>query len=184
MCIRDRLVCSLAFSTLAEAQSSARSFTREGNISFTSDAPLEKIEAYNSKVNSAIDIATGKLEFAVLIKSFMFEKALMQEHFNENYLESDKYPKATFKGKINNLSAITFGKDGTYTAKVSGVLTIHGVSRNLTLTGPLTVNGNKASIKTSFNILLSDYNIQIPALVKDKLSNTVKVTVDCSYKKI
>lgn len=169
---------------VANAQNSGKYFTREGNISFFSDARTEKIAGQNSKVNSAIDIATGKIEFAVLIKSFMFEKALMQEHFNENYMESDQFPKATFKGSISPLSAVNFVKDGTYPVIVTGVLTIHGVSKNVTLKGPIVIKGNMASIKTSFNVLLSDYNINIPSIVKDKLNNTVKITVDCSYNKV
>ena len=90
--------------------------TKNGNIKFYSETPMETIEATNNQVNAALDTQTGDLVFKVLIKSFQFEKALMQEHFNENYMESDKMPNSTFKGKVTNLSAIDFTKEGTYEA--------------------------------------------------------------------
>ncbi|MEK7253941.1 MAG: YceI family protein, partial [Bacteroidota bacterium] len=86
-------------------------FTREGKITFVSDAAMEKIEAVTNSATSVIDMATGAVEFAVLIKGFQFKKALMQEHFNENYMESSKFPKATFKGKIDNFSSVNLKKD-------------------------------------------------------------------------
>src|SRR5690606_25912300 len=89
-------------------------FTKEGKISFSSDAPMEKIEAHNRKANSVIDAASGKMEWSVLIKAFQFEKALMQEHFNENYMESDKFPKAVFKGVIQQHDKIDWTKDGVH----------------------------------------------------------------------
>ena len=95
-------------------------------IRFYSKSQLEKIEAVNRQVNTALLVQTGDFVFRVLIKSFNFEKALMQEHFNENYLESDKYPEATFLGKIINIKDINFTKEGSYPATVEGKLTIHG----------------------------------------------------------
>lgn len=156
-------------------------FTRNANVVFDASGPLEEISANNSKVSSVIDANTGKIEFAVLIKSFVFDKALMQEHFNENYLESDKYPKSTFKGTITNISDISLSKKGTYTAKVTGKMTIHGVTKEVVATGPITVNGKSINLNATFNIKLSDYNIKVPALVKDKLSNEVKITVSGNY---
>ena len=96
-------------------QSNAQKYiTKNGNITFYSDGSLEKIEARNNQVNSALNTETGDFVFKVLMKSFVFEKALMQEHFNENYVESDKFPNAMFKGKVTNIKDITFSTSGTY----------------------------------------------------------------------
>ena len=114
---------------------SQKYFTRDGKITFLSEAPIETIEATNSKATSVIDISSGKIEFAVLIKAFHFEKALMQQHFNENYMESSKFPKATFKGKIDSVGQVDFGKDGTYEIMVSGDMTIHGICKPILAEG-------------------------------------------------
>ena len=155
-------------------------YTKTGKISFYSKAPLEEIEGKNKTVTAIIDSKSGAIQFAVQMKGFEFEKQLMQQHFNENYVESDKYPKAEFKGTITNNSGIDYTKDGTYTAKVKGKLTIHGVTKDVETTGTLKVNGGKIDANSSFNVLISDYNIKIPAIVKDKVSNSMKITVDCN----
>ncbi|MBC8172938.1 MAG: YceI family protein, partial [Chitinophagales bacterium] len=147
-------------------------------ISFYSTASVENIEAHNKKATAVVDTKTGAMEFAVLMKAFEFEKALMEEHFNENYVESDKFPKATFKGKIDNLSSVNFSKDGTYAVTVSGDLTIHGVTKATTATGNFVVSGGKITGKSEFNILLADYKIAIPAIVKDNISEKVLIVVD------
>ena len=164
--------------TLA-AFSQDKYFTKTGKIEFYSKAPMEDIEAKNKTVASVLDAKTGALQFSVLMKSFEFEKALMQEHFNENYVESGKYPKADFKGTITNNSAISYTKDGTYPATVKGKMTIHGVTRDVETTGTVKVEGGKVTTTSTFNILLSDYDVKIPSVVKDKISNSIKITVDC-----
>ena len=154
-------------------------FTKSGKLSFYSKAPLEDIEATNKSVTAVLDAKTGNLQFALLMKGFEFEKALMEEHFNENYVESDKFPKAEFKGQVVNNSVIDYNKDGEYTAKVKGVLSIHGQSKEVESIGKLIVKGGKLVTDAKFNIQLSDFKINIPALVKDKISNTVQIDVDC-----
>src|SRR5205085_10925468 len=104
----------------------------------------------------------------VLIKGFEFQKALMQEHFNENYLESDKYPRGEFKGSIVNNSEINYSNPGTYPAKVKGQLTIHGITKDIEADGIVSKNDN-LELKSDFTVQLSDYNISIPAIVKDKI---------------
>jgi polyisoprenoid-binding protein YceI len=156
-------------------------FTKTGKIAFTSQAPLEKIEAQNTSASTVIDVATGNIEWGVLIQGFKFEKALMQEHFNENYMESGKYPKATFKGKIDNLSAVNFTKDGTYTINATGNLEIHGVSKPVTTTGTITVKKGVISASSKITILLEDYKIEIPKLVADSISKTVDITIQADY---
>jgi polyisoprenoid-binding protein YceI len=155
-------------------------FTKTGHVSFYSDTPLEKIEAQNKSSNCVLDLATGKLEFAVLIKGFQFEKALMQEHFNENYLESNKFPKATFKGQIDNYNKIDVTKNGKSTVKVSGDLTLHGVTKKLNTDAVVEVKSGKIDADATFNILVADYNISIPSLVKDQIAKSVKVKVDAT----
>lgn len=170
------LLALLVASNFTNAQS--KIFTKTGKISFHSDGNAEKIEALNKKVTCIINTETGQMEFAVLMKAFEFEKALMQEHFNENYVESTKFPKSTFKGNIENISDVNFSKDGTYNAIVKGNLTMHGVTKPVSSNGTITVKGGKVTANSVFNILLSDYKITIPALVKENISNEVKITVN------
>jgi polyisoprenoid-binding protein YceI len=154
-------------------------FTKTGKINFFSKATLEDIEAKNKTVTAVIDSKSGAVQFSVQMKGFEFEKKLMQQHFNENYVESDKFPKGEFKGSITNNSEVNYTKNGSYTAKVKGKLTIHGVTKEVETTGIVKVDGGKLDISSSFNVLLSDYDIKIPAVVKDKISNSIKITVDC-----
>ncbi|MEP6794615.1 MAG: YceI family protein [Saprospiraceae bacterium] len=156
-------------------------FSKTGKISFKSDASMEKIEAQNASASTALDINSGNLEWAVLIQGFKFEKALMQEHFNENYMESATYPKAKFKGKIDNISIVNFLKDGVYNITASGQLEIHGITKPVTSKGTITVKGGAISAKSNFSVLLADYGITIPKLVADNISKTVDITVDVSY---
>jgi polyisoprenoid-binding protein YceI len=155
-------------------------YTKTGKIGFYSKAPLEEIEGKNKTVTAVIDSKSGAIQFAVQMKGFEFEKQQMQEHFNENYVESDKYPKAEFKGTITNNSDIKYTTDGTYTAKVKGKLTIHGVTKDIETTGSLKINGGKIDASSTFNVLVSDYNIKIPSIVKDKVSKSIKIVVDCN----
>src|SRR5437764_825671 len=117
-------------------------YTKSARISFYSKAPLENIEALNKTAGCILNTKTGSIQFVVLIKGFEFPKALMQEHFNENYLESNKYPNGLFKGMITNNSEIDYGKPGTYPAKVKGELTIHGVTNEIETSGTISINAS------------------------------------------
>jgi hypothetical protein len=152
-----------------------------GNIEFFSHTAVEDIKAENHKVKTAFDAASGKIQYSVVIKDFQFEKALMQEHFNEKYMESTKYPRSTFNGTIDNVSAIKFDTDGTYTSKVSGKLTIKDVTKQVSTTGTFVVKGGKVNAKASFRVNPTDYNIKIPNVVKEKISNNLKVSIDVDY---
>lgn len=156
-------------------------FTKNGKLSFYSKATLENIKADNNQVLSVINTQTGELQFSVLIKGFHFEKALMEEHFNADYLQSDKYPKASFKGKITDPAKVDFKKDGSYAVTVTGDLTIHAVVKNITAPGTITVKGGKISADSQFSVALSDYNISIPAIAKDNISKSIEITVSCNY---
>lgn len=173
--------CFLTLMAVAVNTQAQKYYTREGKVSFFSEAPLEKIEAFNSKATSVIDVSTGKIEFAILIKAFQFEKSLMQEHFNENYMESDKYPKATFKGDITNIGTIDLTKDGQYEVKVKGDLTIHGVTKTIEIPGKILVKDGQITATSSFEVVVADYKIEIPAIVRDNIARTVRIDIAVNY---
>jgi polyisoprenoid-binding protein YceI len=156
-------------------------YTKNGNISFFSKSPLENITATNNQVMSVLNTQTGEMQFSALIKSFHFEKALMQEHFNENYMESSKFPKSTFKGSVSDISKVAMAKDGTYPVVVSGDLTIHGVTKKVSTPGTLTVKNGVISGKSVFSVKLAEYGISIPKLVKDNIAENIEITVNCTY---
>ena len=151
---------------------------KEAKISFYSKASLEDIESHNTKALSAFDPSTGQIEFSVLMKGFEFQKAKMQEHFNEDYIESDKYPKAVFSGVIKNAGDLKLDKDGVYKAQVSGSLTLHGVTKPQNADAVFTVKNNVISAVSDFTVAVADYNIKIPSLVADKVSKTVTINVN------
>ncbi len=155
-------------------------FTKTGNISFNSKTALENIEARHKSVTCVVDTKAGNIAFAILMKGFEFEKALMQEHFNENYVESNKFPKAEFKGEILNNAEINYSKNGNYSVKVKGKLAMHGETNDTEAMGTMIVKDGKIQVNSIFNILLSDYKIEIPKVVSDKVSNTVNIDVRCS----
>ena len=157
--------------------------TKSGKVSFFSRSSLEKVEAENNEVSSLLNTQTGDFVFAILLKSFHFSRALMEEHFNENYVESDKFPKSTFKGKLTgtSLANINFSKDGMYPVVVEGAITIHGITKNITSPGSVSVKSGKISAVSKFSIKLKDFNISIPSLVSDKISEEIDITVDCQY---
>ncbi|SHN03050.1 YceI family protein [Chitinophaga sp. CF418] len=161
--------------------SQERFFTKNGHISFEAGTDLEDIKAVNNGASSVFDTSTGQIECAVLIKGFEFRRALMQEHFNENYMESDKYPKAIFKGKIINIDKVNFRQDGTYPLKIKGLLEMHGTKKEIETNGILNIAGEVVNAHTEFTVLISDYNISIPGLVKDKISKTATVKIECIY---
>ena len=177
--LKKSLTMTILILTVAIAGAQDKYFTKTGKINFYSKAPLEDIEGKNKTVTAVIDSKSGAVQFAVQMKGFEFEKQLMQQHFNENYVESNKFPKGEFRGNITNNSEINYSKDGTYNAKVKGKMTIHGVTKDVESTGTVKVDGGKLDVNSVFNVLISDYNIKIPAVVKDKVSNTIKVEVDC-----
>jgi len=159
--------------------------TRNGHIAFHSSTPMENIEAHNRKVTSVWDATTGAVEFAVLVKAFEFEKALMQEHFNENYMDSNTFPKATFKGKFGGVTAADLKKAGTYPVDVSGDLTIHGVTKPVTSKGTITVDAAGVVKATSeFNVKPEDHGIEIPGVVRKNIAEQMKVTVALDYAKM
>lgn len=179
-----KTILSVIITLLLVQTAAAQNYvTKTGSIRFFSDGKIEKIEAANRQVNAALNSVTGDFVFKVLMKSFQFEKALMQEHFNENYIESDKFPNATFLGKVTNIKDVNFTKDGSYPATVEGKLTIHGVTKEIKETGTLEVKKDAVTGKAKFNILLSDFNISIPSAVINNIAKTIEITVDVTLDK-
>lgn len=154
-------------------------FTKNGNITFYSKTSVENIEATNKKALVVIDMASNKIEFSVLIKGFEFEKALMQEHFNEDYLESDKYPKAVFKGSFEqSITDVNITENKTLTLKVNGSLTLHGITKAINTLSVLQIKNSMLSAVANFKILLSDYNIKIPAVVGNAVNKEIEIKVN------
>ncbi len=151
--------------------------TKSGELSFEASVPsFEKVAADNKSVTAILNTANGEFAALALVRAFRFKNALMEEHFNENYAETDRFPKATFKGKIAEYDSKTFGKskDPLF---IDGELTFHGITKRIEHI-PLIVktNNQKISISGNFKVLVSDFNIKIPKIVKNKLSNEVTIT--------
>jgi len=163
------------------AANAQKYMTKNGYIGFFSSTPVENIKADNNQVASIIDISTGEVVFQVLIKSFKFEKALMEEHFNENYLESEKFPKSTFKGKIANLTAVDFSKPGQYDVTVEGDLNIHNVINKVNVKGSINVASGEIDANSKFIIVPEEYKINIPGIVRNSIAKTIEVTVVMKY---
>lgn len=155
-------------------------FTKSGKVNFYSVTPLEDIAAGNTSAVAVLDTKAGTLQFSILVKGFEFENEEMQEHFNNDYMESDKYPKAEFKGQLVNPTSVNFKKTGNYPVQVKGLLTLHGVTKDIQSSGTIKVDGNALKANSTFNIQVADFNIIIPKLVRDKVAKTVKITVDTS----
>jgi polyisoprenoid-binding protein YceI len=172
-------VCLLCIAFAGTAQSVY--FTRTATVKFFSKTSVEDIKAINQAAVSFLDIQKGEITFAVLIKSFKFPNALMEDHFNENYLESDKYPKASFSGTIKNIGSINLQNDGKYNAEVEGKLLMHGVTQPVLVKATLVVKQHQISATSDFVIKLADYKIKIPSVVSSNIAETIAVTVICAY---
>ena len=153
--------------------------TKNGAITFFSSTTMADIKADNNQVLSIIDASNGKMAIIILMKSFMFKKALMQEHFNENYVESDLFPKATFKGEILNFETI---KNSETKLEVKGSITIHGKRKEIIIPATFIRSENTIFVKGEFNLLLSDYNVKIPSIVSKKIAKELKVTFEFNHK--
>ena len=155
-------------------------YTKTGKISFFSATAMENIEANNRSVTALLDSKTGDVQFTVLMKGFEFKKALMQEHFNENYIESDKFPKASFKGQVVNNSEINYSIDGNYPARVKGQLTIHGQTKDIETSGSINIKDGKPILNSTFSVLIADYNITVQRIHRDNISKSIKISVDAA----
>lgn len=152
--------------------------TREGHVRFFSTTPMEDIKAENHQTTALLR-ADGAFAFRVPVLGFRFEKALMEEHFNENYLESHTYPNGSFEGEVNGFSdALKDGKSHDVVAK--GVLSIHGVEQEREIPSKLRWNGTGWDIESVFNVVPEDHNINIPKVVRNKIASIIEVTIEAN----
>lgn len=178
-----RIVYFLAlFLAITAVQAQSKKVTKTGEITFEASVPaFEEVKAKSRNATFVLNTDNGEIASLVLVKSFRFKIALMEEHFNENYIESDRYPKATFKGKIDDfkVGALTeAAKDYT----IRGKLEVHGKSKDVTVPAKIKKVGNDIAIQASFNVTADDFNIEIPSVVSKKVSKTVAVSFDCLLK--
>lgn len=153
-------------------------------ISFFSEAPLENIEAVNKSAKPLVNTSTNDVQVKIANTGFIFEKALMQEHFNENYMESEKYPSTIFKGKINE--KIDWTKDGEHKVTVTGKMSMHGVDKEITIPGTVIIKGSEITISAKFKVHVADYNIKVPSLYVQNIAEDVDVKLNAvlvQYKK-
>jgi len=151
-------------------------------ITFYSYTPVENISARSTTITEAVNLSTGDFTFKIVIKTFDFPNDLMEEHFNENYLESSKYPNATFKGTFTSTTPIDLAKDGTYPVTATGVLTVHGVAQKRTIPAVITIKNGVASLEAKFKIKLVDHNIEVPTVVFSKIAEEIDVTIKSKLK--
>ncbi len=155
---------------------------QKGGISFTSDAPLELIEARSNELKGLIDTDQNSFAFTIDMTTFQgFNSPLQKEHFNENYLETKAYRKATFAGKI--IETVDLTKDGTYAVRAKGKLDLHGVSNERIIKSEVTVKGGKFRVRSNFTVLLAEHDIAIPKIVHQKIAEEIKVVVDAEFEK-
>jgi hypothetical protein len=148
---------------------------KECDVSFFSKSPIEDIEAHNKAVKPLLNTITGEILFKIPITNFVFKSSLMQEHFNENYMESDKYPSATFQGKINE--PVDYTGDGTTAVTATGTITLHGVAKQITASGSIIIKGSEILITSVFKVHMDDYKIVVPALYSQNIPPDMEITV-------
>jgi hypothetical protein len=177
MGMKTRIIACILISIVGSAAFSQKLKSVESKIHFFSDAPMEDIEALNTAGLSVMDLSNGNIVFSVPISQFQFDKSLMQEHFNENYLESAKYPKSVFIGKVQPFEF----KEGLNQVTVSGEMDLHGVKKEVSVNGIIVKAGERLVAHAEFKILLEDYKIKVPKAVFYNIAEEIAVTVDFTY---
>jgi polyisoprenoid-binding protein YceI len=172
----SKLLMAVIFCAAFSLQSSAQTFVGKNmKLTIFSSTPIEDIRAASNSVSGVLISKTQELAVQIPIKSLDFEKKLMQEHFNENYMESDKFPMAKFKGIISPV--IDFTKDGTYAVSVKGVLNVHGIEQARTISGNINIKNGSVGIASSFDVATANHKIEIPKLVFAKIAEIIKINI-------
>ena len=153
--------------------------SKNASLSFFSSTVVEDIEGKSNTATSVLDLKSRNIIFKVANTSFQFKKKLMQEHFNENYMESDKYQFSTFKGKIND--DVDLSKDGTYNVTIEGILDVHGVAKSYQSKATLVVSKGTVTAKTVFKVRIEDHQIKVPSIVFKNIAEFVEVRVSAVY---
>jgi len=167
----------LTFSSLINGQGSSVYICQRGQVNFVSDAPLELIKAASSELTGALSVSDRSFSFKIPSRSFEgFNSSLQRTHFNEDYMQSELYPNSTFKGKI--IEEVNLTKQGRYTVRAKGKLTIHGVEFDRIIRCDLDVQKNKILVHSNFTVFLDDHNITIPSIVNKKIAEEIKVEID------
>lgn len=155
---------------------------KASKTSFFSTTPVEDIEAQTKETKGIMDATAKTFFFKIAITSFVFKSDLMRDHFNENYMESEKYPHSTFKGKIEGTFDLT--KEGISPVLAVGDLSIHGITKNVSIPSTITVKGGLTSIDSKFNVKLVDYNIKVPTVVFAKIAEVLEVKINAELEEI
>ena len=161
---------------------SQKQITKNGTIQIFSETPLFTIDGVNKKVASILDTDNGEIVASTLVRSFKFEEALVEEHFNENYIESHKYPKAVFKGKIVNYKKADFAKDGNFNETIKGKLTIHGQTKDITEKVNITIKNGNIAATAEFNVSLKEYEIKVEKAYKNAIKDAILLKIKFNYK--
>ena len=180
--MKTKLVLLVAFCFLSLSLFAQKQITKSGTIEIFSETPLFTIEGVNQKVASIINTSNGEFVASTLVRSFKFEEALVEEHFNENYIESHKFPKAVYKGKIVDFDKIDLSKDGTYDVVVVGKLTIHGTTNDIKEKGKITVKGGVISATSTFDVSLAGYKVKVEETYKDAIKDAITLRINFNYK--
>lgn len=180
-----KIITTILLTAVISLVSKAQDYiTRNGNVSFYSHTPLEDIKAENNEAVSTLNSQTGDIEFKIAIKSFHFAKTAMEEHFNNaDYMNSVQYPKASFKGKITHVSAVSFSKDGIYKVTVQGELTLKNNTKPVSAQGTVTINNGSIIAQSKFNVNRKDYDVIGESFVQKKINDQLEITVNCKYDK-
>lgn len=171
------IVLAICIPLFSQAQKAKIYICQNGTASLYSETPIENITANSNLLNVILNTNTNEINYLVAMKSFKFTKSLMQEHFNEKYVESDKFPNAIFKGKINE--NINWNKNGVFNITSTGLLTIHGVDKMHTEKGTLTIKDGKYTIEGNFVVKLVEHNIEIPKIVITQIAESINVKHRC-----
>ncbi len=169
------IVIALVIHTQAIAQ---KYISKSAVITFFSEAPIENIKATNKKVSSILDLTTGEIVFSVPIREFEFRRSLMKKHFNENYMDSEEYPRSTFKGKISGFGS----SDGVYSSVAVGELNIHGITKKIEVVGEVIVKPDEITLIAKFPVLLKDYKIKIPKILFSNIAESIEVSIEFTYR--
>ncbi len=180
--IRIVLLTLIALNCIVNV-SAQQYITKTGHAYFMSHTDAIDIDGNNHQVAAIANIETGEVVFIVLIKAFEFTLATADKHFNETYMESDEFPKATFKGKIPKMNTIDLSKDGEYPVTAEGMLTIHGQTQPVSKEGKLIVKNGTIGLESDFQVSISDYNIKVPRSVEHRVAKIVDVHIDMVLEK-
>jgi polyisoprenoid-binding protein YceI len=175
------LIALLAALTISSSEQAERLVTRDAYVRFFSTTPIEDIEGITKQASSVLDTKTGAIAFKIPMKSFFFEKALMQEHFNENYVESDKFPNASLKASVENWNSFYSSDNTELETQIEGEITIHGVTKPLKVPAKFTKKGENILLDCDFEVATADFDIEIPAAVRNKIAEKISVTVKAKY---